>query len=134
MSETREQLALPEQKQGQAKTMLICAGPDTTESEVGHWYSPDAVREIVTPLHEDSYITDRFGGASLCAIRQAPRQHCEMEIVADLADAVMFLESLNDRYRDALMQIASGDLHEDGNTARAALYYENNGSKNQSIW
>ena len=27
-------------------------------------------------------------------------------------------------YREALMEIASGDLHEDGNTARAALNYK----------
>jgi hypothetical protein len=44
-------------------------------------------------MPEDPYMTDRFGGTSLCAIRQAPRQHCEMEIVADLADAVMAAEA-----------------------------------------
>jgi len=47
---------------------------------------------------DDPYMQDRFGGASLCAILQAPRQHCEMEIVEDLAFAVEELES-NERKR-----------------------------------
>jgi len=41
----------------------------------------------------DPYMDNRFGGTSLCAIRQAPRQHCEMKIVEDLANAVMDAEA-----------------------------------------
>lgn len=44
--------ALLPQKEGQAKTMTICAGPDTTPQEVGHWYSPNMVREILAARAE----------------------------------------------------------------------------------
>lgn len=63
----------------------------------------------------DRYFEDRFGGASLCAIRQAPRQHAEMEVVADLADRVMVLEAEHaaanaviERLRGALQEAVDG--------------------------
>lgn len=37
----------PEQHPGQSKTMLVCDGENTVPAECGHWYSPNAVREIV---------------------------------------------------------------------------------------
>lgn len=48
---------------------------------------------LAVTVESDGYFTERFGGASLCQIRQAPRQHCELDTVADLADRVMFLEA-----------------------------------------
>lgn len=35
------------QGEGQAKVMLISAGPDTIPQEVGHWYSPSKVAELL---------------------------------------------------------------------------------------
>ncbi len=38
---------LPPQSIGQAKTMLVCKGPNTVPAEEGHWFSPAAVAEIL---------------------------------------------------------------------------------------
>lgn len=40
------------QAPGQMRTMLI-TGPDAIEGERGHWYSPDAVREMLVPTDAD---------------------------------------------------------------------------------
>lgn len=39
--------ALPPQHPGQARTMLICETESTISAEVGHWYSPDKVEELI---------------------------------------------------------------------------------------
>ena len=44
-------------------------------------------------MDDDGYETPRFNGASLLEIRQAPRQFCDPDTVADLADRVMIVEA-----------------------------------------
>jgi hypothetical protein len=40
-------MQLPEQKPGQASSLLLCEGPEVDPLEAGQWYSPDAVRTIL---------------------------------------------------------------------------------------
>ena len=47
-----------EDKEGQAKSMLICAGEDVLPAEVGHWYSPSAVAEFI--------LVEREACATIC--------------------------------------------------------------------
>ena len=38
---------LPPQKPGQARMLTVCEGSGYTSAEIGHWFSPDAVREML---------------------------------------------------------------------------------------
>jgi len=42
-SDSLEGIKLLPQKEGQAKSMLICDVDGASSFEIGHWYSPDAV-------------------------------------------------------------------------------------------
>jgi hypothetical protein len=52
MKTPREKYELPAQRDGQALTMFICEGQETVTAEIGHWYSPDAVAELLAKEHE----------------------------------------------------------------------------------
>ena len=43
---------LPPQHPGQARTMLVCETDWTESTEVGHWYSPEKVTELLSEERE----------------------------------------------------------------------------------
>ena len=47
-----EDFELPPQHQGQAKTMLICEGPRKVPAEIGYWFSPEVVAELIAAERE----------------------------------------------------------------------------------
>jgi hypothetical protein len=50
---------LAKQHEGQALTMAICAGPDVVPSEIGRWYSPQKVAEMIADLTKQRDILSR---------------------------------------------------------------------------
>lgn len=49
---TAEVRELPPQHPGQARTMLICETKKTVSAEIGHWYSPEKVAELLAEERE----------------------------------------------------------------------------------